>query len=267
MKNKELKTVFYCDEINDDFAGNNIETKKIPNNYRYINNSVLFKISSFLLRYLFAIPVLWLVNLLVFRPKVMNKKLLKQLKKKGYYVYANHVLPFDPIVLPIKTQVRKNMVIIAGPDLFSINGLVSWLVRHFFAIPTPNQDSEMIENFCNCLSWNIKKKRRVLIYPEAHIWPYYNGIRNFKSVSFKYPVTDNAPVVVATTTFKKRKGNKKPKPIIYLDGPFYPDTSLSIHEQVTDLRDRVHNAMKWRAGQEGNYAYINYVKKEPDAKE
>ena len=262
MKNKKPKTVFYRDELNDDFAGNGIKTKKVPNDFRYINKSLLFRINSFLLKYLLAVPCLWLANVLIFKPKVVNKKLLKQLKKKGYYVYSNHVLPYDPIVLPIKTQVRKKMIIMAGPDLFSINPFVSWLVKHFGAIPIPNQDAEMCENFSNCLSWNINKGHRVLIFPEAHIWPYYNDIRNFKSVSFKYPVNDNAPIVVATTTFKKRKGNKKPKPIIYLDGPFYPDTSLSFHDQINDLRDQAYNAMKWRAGQENNYAYIKYVKKE-----
>ena len=261
-KKKEQQVVFYHDELNDDFAGNDIKTKKVPNNFRYINNSLLFKINSFLLRYLFAIPILWLVNLLVFRPKVINKKLLKQLKHKGYYVYSNHVLPYDPVVLPIKTQTRKKMVIIAGPDLFSIHPFVSWLVKHFGAIPTPNQDAEMCENFVECLSWNIKHRNRVLIFPEAHIWPYYNKIRNFRAASFRYPVTDNAPVVVATTTFKKRKGNRKPKPIIYLDGPFYPDTRLSEHEQIKELRDRVYEAMRWRAGQDDNFEYIKYVKKE-----
>ena len=36
-----------------------------------------------------------------------NKKVLKCYKKKGYYLYSNHVLPFDPVVLPIMTQHRK----------------------------------------------------------------------------------------------------------------------------------------------------------------
>lgn len=262
MKKKEKQTIFYRDELNDDFAGNNIKTKEIPNDFKYLNNSWLFRVNSWLLRYLFAVPVLWLANVFVFRVKIVNKKLLKPLKKQGYYVFSNHVLPYDPIILPANTQVGKRMIIIAGPDLFSISPFVSWLVKHFYAIPTPNADITMCENFCECLSTNVKQGNRVLIFPEAHIWPYYNGIRNFKASSFKYPVNDNAPIVVATTTFKKRKGNRKPKPIVYLDGPFYPNTSLTSREQIKDLRERAYNAMKWRAGQDNNYAYINYVKKE-----
>lgn len=262
MKKKEQKVVFYRDELNDDFAGNGIDTKKVPNDFKYINKNILFRINSFLLRYLFAVPLLWIANTFIFKPKIVNKKLLKSVKRKGYYVYSNHVLPYDPVILPVKTNPGKLMIIIAGPDLFSIHPFVTWLVKHFGAIPVPNQDATMCENFVNCLSYNVKRGKRVLIFPEAHIWPYYNGIRNFKAASFRYPVNDNAPVIVSTTTFKQRKGNRKPKPVIYLDGPFYPDQSLSAHEQIKELRNRVYETMKWRASQEGNFEYIKYVKKE-----
>ena len=259
----EKKTVYYQDEYNDDFAGNNIKTKAIKNDYKYIRDSWLFKVNRFLLKYLFAVPVLWLVNTFFFGPKIENKQVLKSLKKKGYYLYSNHVLPFDPVVLPIKTDIRKNTIIIAGPDLFSINGLVNWIVKHLGAIPIPNNDPAMKENYLECLSWNIKNGNRVLIYPEAHIWPYCTMIRHLKPGAFRYPVRDNAPVIVSTTTFKQRKGNKKPKPIIYLDGPFYPDENLPYRDQVNDLTERVYECMKYRASRDDNYSYINY-KKEDD---
>ena len=257
----EEKIVYYSDELNDDFAGNNISTKKVPNDFKYINKSWLFKTNSFLLKHLFAAPLLWVANKLVFRVKIENKKVLKSCKKQGYYLYANHVLPYDPIILPVNTHYRKTTIITAGPDLFSINGFVTWLVKHFGAIPIPNQDKQMMDNFVESLSYNVKHKHRVLIYPEAHIWPYYNDIRHFKSVSFKYPAEDNVPIFVATTTFKKRKGNKKPKAIIYIDGPFYPDVSLPIRERTNALSNQAYEAMCYRAHNEDNYAYIKYLKK------
>ena len=257
----EKKTVYYQDEYNDDFAGNNINTKTVKSDFKYVNNNWLFKVNSFLLKYLFAVPVLWLVNTIFFRPKIENKKVLKALKKKGYYLYSNHVLPYDPVILPIKAHARKNTIIIAGPDLFSINGLVNWIVKHLGAIPIPNNVQEMNENFLNGLSWHINKGHRVLIYPEAHIWPYCTMIRHLRPGAFRYPITDNAPVIVSTTTFKKRKGNKKPKPIIYLDGPFYPDESLPYRDRVNDLTEKVYECMKYRASKKDNYSYIVYKKK------
>lgn len=257
----EKKTIYYQDELNDDFAGNNIKTKKVSNEFRYINRSWLFRFNSFLLRYLFAIPLLWIANKIIFRAKIENKKILKQYKKSGYYLYANHVLPYDPIILPVNTNAKKTTLIIAGSDLFSINGFVSWLVKHFYAIPIPNNDKQMMDNFVECLSYHVKKGHRVLIFPEAHIWPYYNDIRKFKSVSFKYPIDDNVPIFTATTTFKQRKGNRKPKPIIHIDGPFYADESMPYHQRVEDLANQAYEAMIYRAHSEDNYAYIEYKRK------
>ena len=120
----------------------------------------------------------------------------------------------------------------------------------------------MFDRFTECMSDYINKGERVLIFPEAHIWPYYNNIRNFKAVSFRFPVNDNVPIFIATTTFKKRKGNRKPRPIIYIDGPIYPDENLSIRDRVNDLREKAYEMMCYRAHQEDNFAYIEYKKKD-----
>ena len=253
---KKEKVIYYQDELNDDFAGNGIKAKPTKNSFKYVHRSWIYRANSFMVKFFIAIPILWILNTFIFRPKVENKKVLKYFKKKGYYLYSNHVLPFDPIVLPIMAQHRKTTVIIAGPDLFSICGFVNWLVKHMYAIPVPNNDLQMMDHFTDCLDYHINKGHRVLIYPEAHIWPYYNDIRHFKSVSFKYPVNQNVPIFTSTTTFKQRKGNKKPKPIIYLDGPFYPDETLPVRERINDLAQRAYEAMCYRAHTEDNYAYI-----------
>ena len=262
MPKKEKKIIYYSDELNEDFANHNIKEKAIPNSYKYINHSWLFKVNSFLLKYLIAIPILWIINKTIFRVKFVNKKILKTLKHKGYYIYANHVLPFDPVVIPVMVNTRKPCLIISSHNLFSINRFVSWIARHLHAIPVPNSDYEMANNFKNAMSYHIKKKHRVLIYPEAHIWPYYNRIRHFKPVSFRYPVTDKAPIIVMTTTFKKRKGNRKPKPIIYIDGPFYPNTFLSTErDQINALAELTYETMMNHATKDDNYEYIKYMKK------
>lgn len=259
---KRERIIYYQDELNDDFAGNNIKVKPIKNNYKYIRRSWIFKVNAFCIKYLIAVPILWFLDTFIFRVKIENKKVLKYFKKKGYYIYANHVLPYDPIILPLKTHLKKKTVIISGHELFSINPIISDAVSHLYAIPTPNNDKEMFDRFTECMSYYINKGERVLIFPEAHIWPYYNNIRNFKAVSFRFPVNDNVPIFIATTTFKKRKGNRKPRPIIYIDGPIYPDENLSIRDRINDLREKAYEMMCYRAHQEGNFAYIEYKKKD-----
>lgn len=102
-----------------------------------------------------------------------------------------------------------------------------------------------------------------MIYPEAHIWPYYTDIRNFKPDSFMYPVENNKPVFCFTNVYKKRKFSKRPKVVTYVDGPFYPYDDLSKRENMEMLRDNVYNAMKKRIVSNPVYKYkYIYIKKE-----
>ena len=255
------KIIYYTDELNNDFANNKIKTQKLNENYKYENNNVFFKFFSFMFRYIVAVPILWFINVVILRVKIKNKKVLKKLKNKGYFIYANHVVPLDPVIIPVMTHPGKFTLITSSHDTFSIHPIVSFLVKSLGAIPVPST-IKMYDNYVKCMSNNIKKKKRVLIYPEAHIWPYYNKIRNFKASSFRYPVDEGAAIVVMTTTFKKSKIFKKPSIEIYIDGPFYPNLDICRNEAVNELRDIAFLTMSKRANSLSNYEYIKYIKVE-----
>ena len=99
----------------------------------------------------------------------------------------------------------------------------------------------------------------LVIYPEAHVWPYYTGIRPFPSVSFVYPVRENTPVYCMTTTYQQRRGGSKPRATVFLDGPFYPETEGTLSERAEKLRQKVYDCMVARS-QYSNCQYIRYEK-------
>ena len=45
QKEQDRKILYYSDELNDDFAGTNIEQKKLPEDFEYINKNFFFKLS------------------------------------------------------------------------------------------------------------------------------------------------------------------------------------------------------------------------------
>lgn len=261
MKKENKKIIYFNNELEDDFASNNINKKEISEDYKYESNNIFFKIFSFVFKYIIAIPILWFIDTFIFRVKIKNRKILRQVKNKGYFVYSNHVLPLDPIIPPVLTNPSKSMLITASHDTFSIHPIVTFLVKALGAIPVP-KNKKMYDNYVTCMKHHIERKGRILIYPEAHIWPYYNKIRNFKSSSFRYPVDFNSPIISMITTFKKSKIFKKPSVIIYLDGPFYPNLDLNRMDSVNELRDIVYKTMSKRASDINNYEYIKYVKNE-----
>ena len=127
------------------------------------------------------------------------------------------------------------------------------------AIPIPS-DIKAMKNFLATIEEKIKNKNSITIYPEAHIWPYYTKIRQFKAVSFKYPVKLNAPAYCITNTYQRYgRHNNKIQLVSYVDGPFYPNEELTLKERQQDLRDRVYEKMVERS-KNNNVEHIKYVK-------
>ena len=133
-------------------------------------------------------------------------------------------------------------------------------VQMLGAIPIPSNKKAM-KNFLEAIEKHIKNKHSITIYPEAHIWPYYTKIRQFKDVSFKYPVQLNVPVFCMTNTYQKYgKNQNKIQIVTYIDGPFISNKNLGKKEQQKDLRDRVYNCMVERS-KNSNIEYVQYIKK------
>ena len=256
---KETKVVYYSDEVHEDFANNGIKTKIVNPNYKYINKNP-FSIFFGNLLLIIVFPIAWVLAFCLYRPKIKNKKVFNSVKKKGYYIYSNHTLPLDPLVQPAFTNPLKKCYIAASADTFSINPIVSWLVKSFGGFPVPNTP-EMYHNYVDFIKHVISKKRRVLMYPEAHIWPYCNFVRHYTNTSFKYPVMTNSPIITLTTCFIPNKPGKKPKVVIYADGPIYPNLDLKYDQAVEDLKVRAFETMEARAKKYSTCEYIKYVYK------
>ena len=98
----------------------------------------------------------------------------------------------------------------------------------------------------------------ITLYPEAHIWPQYTGIRPFGAAAFHYPAETGKPVFTFTTTWQKRKLIPGARTVVYVDGPFLPDMSLPMDLRKQALRDAAFNAMTERA-KNSDYEKIRYV--------
>lgn len=260
QKEQKRKILYYSDELNDDFAGTNIEQKKLPDDFKYINGNIFFKIGAFLIT-CFALPFLFLINKILYHQKVVNKRALKRAKSSGYFIYCNHTNACLDAFTPQLTSCPRKAFIICNPDATSIKGIRT-LVLMLGAIPLPTSTG-LTFGYIDCIKKRIEKKKVIAIYPEAHIWPYYTDIRPFKADSFVYPVDTNKPVFCYTNVYKKKKIGKRPKVVTYIDGPFYPSEDLTKKENMAYLRDKVYSTMKKRVDSNPTYKYkYIYVKKE-----
>ena len=258
-KQAKEEVIYYSDELNEEFSKAQIIPRVVDRNFHYFHNG-LWDGCSLIVQNILSMPVKYLYAKLKFRVQFVGRKKLKKYKNSGYFIYGNHTQPFADTFIPSLGNYPKRNFFIVNPENISMPGLGT-LVEMLGAIPIPCDVGGM-KNFMRSVEDKIRRKYSVTVYPEAHIWPYYIGIRPFKAVSFQYPVRFKCPVYALTNTYHKRgrKGNKV-KILTYIDGPFFADENLKAKEAQQKLRDQVYQCMVERS-KTSDYEYIKYRKKE-----
>lgn len=258
--NKDIRfpqrCIYYKDALVDDFANTNIKTKLTKDDFKYTTRNPVFNGVGFFLYYAIAKPLILLINKITNHNKIVNKRVLKKCKNKGYYIYANHTSFLADAFTPNSLSLKKNYIIV-NPDATSIPGIKN-LVMMFGAIPLPSSPIST-KNYIATLNQRIKENKSITIYPEAHIWPYMTDIRPFKEDSFIYPFNNNTPAYCLTNTWHKRKHSSKPKLVTYVDGPFMINPELNKHDAIVDLRNQIYETMVKRSKQTQQYQYKKYI--------
>lgn len=252
---EKTKTIYWSDELNDDFDETLKQRPKVPANYRYLRR---FHVLSWIAYYLFAKPILG-IYCFFHGIRVKGKENLKPLKKTGYFLYSNHVAISDVFKFSSYAIFLKRINIIGYSDAMSLKGIRP-LIKALGYLPIPD-DIDNLKKLKDAVKHLVDEKEVILIYPEAHIWPYYTKIRNFKDVSFSYPADFNKPVLPAVTIWRGKEG-KKPKQTIVFGKPIYPNPEFTPLENKKYLHEQCLLEMKDISLKYKQVEYIKYIKKE-----
>lgn len=253
------KIIYYKDELNDEFSLAQIVPKRIDENYVYCYNGVFKRFTHFFWYRLIATPIAYFYTKIKFCHKSIGKEKFKPFKKTGYFMYGNHTQDIGDAFIPNMVNFPKTNYVIVHPNNVSIPFLGK-INPSLGALPLPD-DIKAYRNFSEAVERRIIEGKCVVVYPEAHIWPYYTKIRPFSDGSFGYPAKFGCPVFCFTNTYQKRRFSKKPRIVTYIDGPFYPDTSLPQRQRKKELRDRIYETMCERS-KESTVIQIQYIKRE-----
>lgn len=248
------KKIYYYKSYEDDVITNKNQEYKIKSNYKWIHNNIIYEICSNIL-YGFAYIVSLFYCKFVLHVKIENRKVLKKYNKQGYFVYGNHTQPIGDVFIPAHVCIPKRTYVVVSQANLGING-IGQVLPMLGALPTSNSINDT-KKLWKAIEKRIAQKNCVVIYPEAHVWPYYTEIRPFKTTSFKFPITCNVPSFVITTTYYKRRYGKKPGIKVYVDGPFMPDNNINKKDREKKLSEDVYMCMKNRS-KNSTYEYVEY---------
>ena len=260
---KEERVFYYESEEDDPIKTDEQEKHEVvglPEGYEFIPKNVLVRMYSSLLFRVFWIFGQWYERK-YWGVKVHGREKLKQAKGKGYVIYANHTNPFHDVFGPAVAANRRIFTIISPVNL-RVPGIGKFLPL-IGGLPLGATKEEK-KAFNEAVDDRLKQKKALVVYPEAHVWPYYTGIRKFPAgdKSFKYAVRNGLPVFAMVTTYRKseKAGRELPEMDIYLDGPFYPKADLTQDENRAELARQVYDSML-ELSKHNSYKYFDYKKK------
>ena len=246
--------IYYYKSYDDDIVETKNQDYKLKENYKWINNNILHRIGSAII-YFIAYVCGAIYCKFGLHVKVKNRKVLRKYRKQGYFIYGNHTQPVGDVFIPAFVANDKRIYVVVSPANYGIP-VIGPLLPMLGALPISDSIKD-IKKLKEAIAKRIEQKKCIIIYPEAHVWPYYTKIRPFKKSSFKFPIQCNAPVFAMTTTYYKRKFGKKPGIVVYIDGPFIPNSSLTKKENEEKIYNEIYQSMINRS-KNSTYEYIKY---------
>lgn len=260
----EAERVFYYDSEEDDPIKTKEQEKKeevkLPEDYVFIPKNPLVKLFSAIMFRGFKVFGIFYEKYHM-QMTIVGREKLKKAKGAGYLIYANHTNPFHDVFAPGLVADRRIFTIISPVNLKLPK--IGKILPYIGGLPL-GSSANTKKKFHAAVDKRLAQGNCVVVYPEAHVWPYYTRIRKFPAGdrSFVYAVRNNLPVFTLTTTYQKSKtkGRERPRITAYLDGPFYPDSKLSDAQNQAKLAEEAYESMvKW--SKKSSYDYFKYVKK------
>ena len=254
--------VFYYASEEDDPIKTDEQEKKVevglPEGYEFIPKNSFVKLYSAMLFRIFKLFGQYYERG-YWQAKFYGREKLKKARGKGYVIYANHTNPFHDVFGPALAADRRIFTIISPVNL-KIPG-IGKVLPYIGGLPLGKTKEEK-KAFNDAVDERLKQKKVLVIYPEAHVWPYATKVRKFPAGdrSFKYAVRNNLPIFTMTTTYHKRKDKKRgdlPRMDVYIDGPFWPDAALSEDENRAKLAKEAYDSMV-KYSKKSSYEYFQY---------
>ena len=264
---KKLNNIYnqprYYSSFTDDFM--NTKTVKnvvVDEKYPYIPKNPFVRFFRNVMYYTLGYPGVKIIDRLHYGVKIYGKKNLKGIK--GALIVGNHSNAFDGSFAIVEVSGPKKCYVVANKDAIEVP-VARFFTKSFGALPVPDT-TKGLANLNKSVVKLLEKGNRVAIFPEAHIWPYYTGLRPFSSVGFHYAVKANVPVVPFVVTYRLTKGKNKfkklPKVNLTILNPIYPDKSKTLAENKAYLAEQAYNQMKEALEKANSPKLFEYIKKD-----
>ena len=220
-------------------------TPKIGPDYQYYRYPPLRKYLSFPIFKFIVQTLCPILDLCVLGYRVTGRENMRALKGKRAVVVCNHIHPLDCTLMSLAMGWQHHFVLVLQSNLGI--PVVRHAIRALGAVPVPD-DSAYLESFTQQTLDVLEKDQKIMLYPEAVLHPYYDGLRKFHSGAFVFAARGRAPVCPLVITRHQPKGvfrwRKKPFLHIHVLPAIYPDPDADPIRDAARMKRETKKAMQ-----------------------
>ncbi|MCL2735701.1 MAG: 1-acyl-sn-glycerol-3-phosphate acyltransferase [Propionibacteriaceae bacterium] len=251
------QTITVRDPLTDDFGSTSqrVRTVNVDETYQYAHRNPLWRLVSWVMYYIVAPIPLYLISR-VYGMRFVGRSTVR--RQGGCYLYGNHSHWTD-VLVPYLLSFPARAVVVAGPTAVSVP-VAKALVPMLGGVPLNTTVAGKIA-FRSALDAAVRRGESVAVFPEAHLWPYFTGVREFSSASFTYPVRTATPVVPYVVTYRRRRWlTWRPPHLTVTVGPaILPEAWQGSPDPKGVLRDAVRSFMVDTIREQGSHPWVEYV--------
>ncbi len=179
-----------------------------------------------------------------------NTEIIKHFKG-GAVITCNHFNPFDSIPLHkvvSKYSPRRKLWKVIREGNYTFPGMYGSFIRNYYSLPLA-QNTLVMREMVKATETVLKKGDFVLVYAEQSMWWNYRKPKPLKPGAFKFAARSNVPVIPTFITMRDTdKKDADGYPIqaytLHILEPIYPDPTLSLAENITNMKAANEKAWK-----------------------
>lgn len=244
----------YYRSYTDDFVTTNQQHQSLSAGFKWLHTNPVYRATANVVYRLFRL-IGWLYWRLWRGVRIQNRAVLKPYRHTGIFLYGNHTQPVGDVFMPMLVTKPQRVDTLAAPANLGVPVIGRVVPMGALIVPS---DFHQMPAFTQAIRARLAEHRAVMIYPEAHVWPYYTKIRPFSRATFHYPVAAKAPTFSVTTTYQRSHWRHRPAMTVFVDGPFFPDAALTATQQQEQLCQQVTAQLKKRCRDHNTIEYIHY---------